>query len=1042
MAKIYGNTITTPMDPSAFSSGGSGGGNSGVHTGTEAPTDENVRVWIDLDEEADIISTEVADTEDGHMVTITDPNGSKSFEVIDGRSITKCQINVSGELVITYSDGTSDNLGIILDDIPAVEGKGISNTEINDNGELIIAYTDGTSNNLGVVIGSDGQDGSSGQDGKTPFIQDGYWWIGDTNTNVKAEGFSGQDGANGETPYIQNGNWWIGNTDTGVKAEGIDGAAGVSATHSWNGTVLTITSASGTSSADLKGETGLQGNPFTFDDFTNEQLASLKGEKGNDGTSITIDSIIESTTDGGNNVITFSDGQNITIKNGSKGSAGSKGQDGKTPIKGIDYFTSTDKTELVNQLITETGVDVIPNYVINEANRVIADIIAKQSTKTFTFAAMSDIHYGNGSYTDGIKHACQALKYIDSRIKLDAVVILGDYTDGYLSNNYDNAIEDFKGVNNLLSGLRFAPNLRQQGNHDASYEEHYPLINRFIQAQSNDVIWGDRFAGYYYKDFEDYKLRIISLNLNENSTIKEDTRKSNGQIACSAQQYQWFIDSLDLSSKTDASEWQILILSHQPLDWYSNHTVYLPQILDTYKKGGTISWTIGGINITGDFKEKNMANLIGNIHGHVHNFLDDVLRLGNINNTNLTDIRRISVPNACYGRENSESYPQYQEETKYTKTQNSATDTAFCVYCIDLVNKKINVIHYGAGYSKEIDYSSDNSSTIVYYSISNNLTNVTSNNSTTTVQKGGSYTAKLSSSVEGDMIVTITMGGRDITDDVYVNGVITISNVTGNIVITASTKVEEKTTYSIANNLTRTLNNNTAISIEEGQSYSATLSANYDDETYVNNATITCTVTMGDADITSEVYNDDTKTININSVSGDIVIKGYAYVNLIPLAIDSDGNPYNNGQGWKTGYRLNSSGTESASSASELEVIGFIPVKIGDIIRFKNIKYTVKGGSTYQNQEYLAFYDANKNKLDSAIICNATCNEETLTTSMGVTREGAPNYYLLELDTNTFVNYSDTTYNKWSNSANMAYFRISAEEITNDSIITINEPID
>ena len=41
--------------------------------------------------------------------------------------------------------------------------------------------------------------------------------------------------------------------------DGIDGRDGVSATHSWNGTVLTITSASGTSSADLEGARGAAG---------------------------------------------------------------------------------------------------------------------------------------------------------------------------------------------------------------------------------------------------------------------------------------------------------------------------------------------------------------------------------------------------------------------------------------------------------------------------------------------------------------------------------------------------------------------------------------------------------------------------------------------------------------------------------------------------------------------------------------------------------------------------------------------------------------
>lgn len=39
-------------------------------------------------------------------------------------------------------------------------------------------------------------------------------------------------------------------------SSGEKGDPGVSATHSWNGTVLTMTSASGTSSADLKGATG------------------------------------------------------------------------------------------------------------------------------------------------------------------------------------------------------------------------------------------------------------------------------------------------------------------------------------------------------------------------------------------------------------------------------------------------------------------------------------------------------------------------------------------------------------------------------------------------------------------------------------------------------------------------------------------------------------------------------------------------------------------------------------------------------------------
>lgn len=111
----------------------------------------------------------------------------------------------------------------------------------------------------------DGQPGANGEDGK-----DGY-------TPVKGvDYFDGKDGQNGNP-----------------------GKDGVSATHSWNGTVLTVTSASGTSSANLKGE---------------------KGEKGDTG------------------------------------ATGAAGKDGETPVKGVDYWTSADQEQIVQDVITALPV--------------------------------------------------------------------------------------------------------------------------------------------------------------------------------------------------------------------------------------------------------------------------------------------------------------------------------------------------------------------------------------------------------------------------------------------------------------------------------------------------------------------------------------------------------------------------------------------------------------------------------------------------------------------------------------------------------------
>ncbi len=96
-------------------------------------------------------------------------------------------------------------------------------------------------------------------------------------------------------------------------------------------------------------------------------------------------------------------------------------------------------------------------------------------------------------------------------------------------------------------------------------------------------------------------------------------------------------------------------------------------------------------------------------------------------------------------------------------------------------------------------YSSDQSSNITelekalggteiaYYTITNNLTNVTNSNSAGSIQEKTAYIASLTA-VDGYAIdsVSVTMGGVDVTIDVYADGVINISSVTGDVEIVAS----------------------------------------------------------------------------------------------------------------------------------------------------------------------------------------------------------------------------------------------------------------
>lgn len=72
----------------------------------------------------------------------------------------------------------------------------------------------------------------------------------------------------------------------------------------------------------LKGETGPQGPKG------DQGEKGKDGAKGADGTSISIESVSESAEDGGNNVVTFSDGTKLIVKNGNKGNDGKDGSSG------------------------------------------------------------------------------------------------------------------------------------------------------------------------------------------------------------------------------------------------------------------------------------------------------------------------------------------------------------------------------------------------------------------------------------------------------------------------------------------------------------------------------------------------------------------------------------------------------------------------------------------------------------------------------------------------------------------------------------------
>lgn len=142
-------------------------------------------------------------------------------------------------------------------------------------------------------------------------------------------------------------------------------------------------------------------------------------------------------------------------------------------------------------------------------------------------------------------------------------------------------------------------------------------------------------------------------------------------------------------------------------------------------------------------------------------------------------------------------------------------------------------------------------------------------------------------------------------------------------------------TYTVSNALTGCTTSNNATMVTEKTAYKATITAA--DGYTLDGATVS--VKMGGVDITSTAYANG--VISIGSVTGNVSITVTAakvvvnkYTNQMPVSIGTDGEVYN-GTGWKGRTRIGSSSGDEKDD-EYCGVTGFIPVKSGDNVRFKD----------------------------------------------------------------------------------------------------------
>ncbi len=372
--------------------------------------------------------------------------------------------------------------------------------------------------------------------------------------------------------------------------------------------------------------------------------------------------------------------------------------------------TEADIEELKTKVNRLKGTKEVPDYVLEEAERVADNVLSVRNANSFVFGAVSDLHTSaSDASAAGVLHAGMGMNAINGYTQLDMVALLGDIVYSKFDDTYK---EGFKFVKTAFGDVAKAvPVIQLQGNHDelstdttAQGQQKYWA---YIGANNVGTVtdYDNKFRNYGYRDFENNKIRVIYLNTTDVSEaeITSDCYVSYAQLL-------WLCNTaLDFSGKPDAEKWGALILTHHPLNWaVKGNVADLLSVLDAYKGKANGTVTVDNTTFSFDFSNSK-AELIAHIHGHLHNFRTETL--------GANGIVSITVPNACFGR-NNEYGTAYSEATAemygdadesgnqrvFEKTSDTANDTAFNVLVVDRKNRVIHCFNYGAGIDRAVEY--------------------------------------------------------------------------------------------------------------------------------------------------------------------------------------------------------------------------------------------------------------------------------------------------------------------------------------------------
>ena len=320
-----------------------------------------------------------------------------------------------------------------------------------------------------------------------------------------------------------------------------------------------------------------------------------------------------------------------------------------------------------------------------------------KSVKDFSMMICTDVHGCKKQLNNMIEYSNYYKDIIDCNI------CLGDIKSG-ATGFYDDITYYTESLKN--SEIVF---LTVVGNHDAGNGSSISACGTLNDVYSNAIQPNLQFGNvnssqcYYYKDFDDYKIRVIVLNQYEHpSDLKNDTTYlySRSYVYYSQNEINWLLETLN----NTPSNYNVIVAYHSPANSIANNEDFnfeniknkeistnndfvdnsiISDIINAWKNGISIneeysitpSGTVSKISIDYDFSARGQGEFICYLCGHRH--YDGITKLKKHND-------QIQIILGCTSIRKYDIYAGDNVRINDTKSED-----LFTMLSVDTENKKI-----------------------------------------------------------------------------------------------------------------------------------------------------------------------------------------------------------------------------------------------------------------------------------------------------------------------------------------------------------------